>query len=43
MLRDDQQPADEWSPDFLEALGTLDEKIDRPPSKPVGDEKDPFD
>ena len=37
------EPADEWSPEFLDALGTLDEEIERPTSKPIGQQKDPFD
>lgn len=37
------EPADEWPAEFLEALGTLDEELERPPSKPVGGQKDPFD
>ena len=36
------EPADEWPREFLEALGTLDEEIERPPSKPIGKQRDPF-
>jgi antitoxin VapB len=37
------EPADEWSQDFLDALGAWDEPIERPPSQPISDKKDPFD
>lgn len=37
------EPADEWPAEFLEALGTLDEELKRPSSKPIGEQKDPFD
>jgi virulence-associated protein VagC len=36
------EPADEWSPDFHEALGTLREEIERPTATPIGKMKDPF-
>jgi antitoxin VapB len=37
------EPADEWSPDFLECLGSWKEDIPRPPTKNIGGKKDPFD
>jgi len=37
------EPADEWSPEFLEALGSLSEEIERPPSRKITEMKDPFD
>jgi antitoxin VapB len=37
------EPADEWPAEFLEALGTLTEELERPPSAPIGEQKDPFD
>ena len=36
------EPADVWSPEFLAALGSWDEEIERPPQKPIGRKKDPF-
>lgn len=36
-------PATEWSKEFLEALGSLDEPIERPPQQPITEMKDPFD
>lgn len=36
------EPVDEWSPDFLQMLGTLSEEIERPESPPVAKKKDPF-
>ena len=36
------EPADEWSSDFLEALGVWNEEIERPPSRPISKKKDPF-
>ena len=36
------EPADEWSPDFLKTLGAWKEDIERPPSRPVTELKDPF-
>jgi antitoxin VapB len=36
------EPADEWSSDFLDALGAWDEPIDRPRSRSVAKRKDPF-
>jgi len=37
------EPADEWSQEFLEVLGSLSEEIERPPSRPITEMKDPFD
>ncbi len=36
------EPADEWSPEFLASLGSWDEEIERPPRRPIGKKKDPF-
>jgi len=36
------EPADEWSPEFLEVLGSLSEEIERPPSRKITEMKDPF-
>jgi len=36
------EPVDEWSSEFLAALGSWDEEIERPPSTPVSKRKDPF-
>jgi len=36
------EPADEWSSEFLEALGSWKEKIERPPSRAISKKKDPF-
>jgi hypothetical protein len=36
------EPADEWSPEFLRALGSWNEEIERPPQRPIGKKKDPF-
>jgi antitoxin VapB len=36
------EPADEWSADFVEALGAWGDDIDRPRSKPITIHKDPF-
>ena len=36
------EPADEWSADFVEALGAWADEIERPESKPVAARKDPF-
>jgi antitoxin VapB len=36
------EPADEWSREFLEALGAWNEPIERPPSRPISMKKDPF-
>jgi hypothetical protein len=36
------EPPDEWPPEFVDALGTLDEEIERPPSVPIGEQKDPL-
>jgi hypothetical protein len=37
------EPDDEWTSEFLELMGALDEELERPPSKPIGEQKDPFD
>jgi len=37
------EPVDEeWSPEFLASLGSWDEEIERPPSRPITEMKDPF-
>lgn len=36
------EPADEWSPDFVEALGSWSEEIERPKTQPIAKKKDPF-
>ena len=36
------EPADEWSSEFLEALGAWNEQIDRPRQRPISKLKDPF-
>jgi antitoxin VapB len=36
------EPADEWSSEFLGALGTWDEEIERPRSSAIAKKKDPF-
>ena len=37
------EPAEEWTREFLGALGAWKEPIERPPSQQVGRRKDPFD
>ena len=36
------EPADEWSSDFVEALGAWDEPIERPRAGAISKKKDPF-
>ncbi len=36
------EPADEWSPEFMRALGAWTEEIERPRQRPIGKKKDPF-
>lgn len=36
------EPADEWSPEFLDALGAWPEDIERPPRRRIAERKDPF-
>jgi len=36
------EPVDEWSPEFLEALGSWPEEIERPKGEPIAEKKDPF-
>jgi antitoxin VapB len=36
------EPADEWTRDFIAALGAWDEDIERPKAKPIAARKDPF-
>jgi antitoxin VapB len=36
------EPADEWSPEFLEALGAWNEEIERPRLRAISKKKDPF-
>jgi antitoxin VapB len=37
------EPVDEWTSEFLGALGAWKEPIERPPSQHVGSRTDPFD
>ncbi len=37
------EPADEWSPEFLEVLGSMSEEIEQPPQRKITEMKDPFD
>ena len=36
------EPVDEWSPEFLAALGAWDEELERPPRTPLFETRDPF-
>ncbi len=36
------EPADEWTPKFLETLGAWKQQIERPRSRPLSKMKDPF-
>jgi antitoxin VapB len=36
------EPADEWTPEFLDTLGAWKEEIERPKSRPISKKKDPF-
>ncbi len=36
------EPADEWSVEFVEALGAWPEDIERPARKRIAERKDPF-
>lgn len=36
------EPADEWSEDFLAALGSCEEEIPRPAQRPVSKMRNPF-
>jgi antitoxin VapB len=36
------EPADEWTGDFVEALGAWKDEIERPPSRPIGKKRNPF-
>jgi antitoxin VapB len=36
------EPADEWSAEFLEALGGWPDEIERPKGRPIASRKDPF-
>jgi len=36
------EPVDEWSPEFLEALGAWPDEIERPKGQLIGEKKDPF-
>jgi len=36
------EPADEWSRDFIDALGSWPEEIERPKARPIARKKDPF-
>jgi antitoxin VapB len=37
------EPADEWSPEFLDCLGAWRDEIPRPASRHIGTKKAPFD
>ncbi|HEV7239023.1 MAG TPA: type II toxin-antitoxin system VapB family antitoxin [Thermoanaerobaculia bacterium] len=36
------EPADEWSEEFLAALGAWKDEIERPPQRPITKLRDPF-
>lgn len=36
------EPADEWSSEFVDALGSWNEKIERPQKRAIARKKDPF-
>ncbi len=36
------EPADEWSSEFIDAIGSWSEEIERPKSEPIAKMKDPF-
>jgi len=36
------EPADEWAPDFIDALGAWTDEIQRPRSRKISKKKDPF-
>jgi hypothetical protein len=36
------EPTDEWSVEFLEALGSWAEEIERPEARSIASEEDPF-
>jgi antitoxin VapB len=36
------EPADEWSQEFIDSLGSLSEEIERPPRRKITEMKDPF-
>ena len=36
------EPADEWTSDFIDALGSWSEEIERPKARPISKKKDPF-
>jgi antitoxin VapB len=36
------EPADEWSSDFIEMLGSWSEEIERPKAQSIAKKKDPF-
>jgi antitoxin VapB len=36
------EPADEWTPEFIAALGSWPEPIERPKKRRIGNEQDPF-
>ncbi|MEA2328458.1 MAG: hypothetical protein QOE68_3417 [Thermoanaerobaculia bacterium] len=35
--------ANDWTPEFMSLLGSETEEIERPPSQPIGQMRDPFD
>jgi hypothetical protein len=39
----DEEPMDTWSTDFLEALGSWNEAIERPAQHSIAQKRDPFD
>lgn len=36
------EPADDWSPEFLAALGSWNEEIERPLQRPISKKRDPL-
>ncbi len=36
------EPADEWTPELIAAIGSWEEKIERPKKRPIGRKRDPF-
>lgn len=36
------EPADEWPPEFLDALGAWKEEIERPKARAISKKRDPF-
>lgn len=36
------EPADEWTAEFIQSLGSWSEEIERPKRRPIAKKKDPF-